>query len=77
MYLKKYATACLYILWQCFLQVVVRGADAWSIGELVHVLLIVASIRLMAVVVCGCGIAPEADLHLPDTEADKENNTKK
>lgn len=48
--------------------VVVKGTDAWSIGELVHGLVIMATFRSLAGIVFGCGIAPEADLALPDVD---------
>jgi sestrin len=48
--------------------VVVKGTDAWSIGELVHGLVIMATFRSLAGLVFGCGVAAEVDLALPDVE---------
>lgn len=48
--------------------VVVKGTDAWSIGELVHGLVIMATYRSLAGIVFGCGVAPEVDLPMPDME---------
>ncbi|KAL6069515.1 Sestrin-2, variant 2 [Balamuthia mandrillaris] len=46
---------------------VAKGADAWSIGELVHALVIMSTFRFMAGVVFGCGILPELDMNVEET----------
>jgi len=38
------------------------GKDAWSIGELVQVMIIFASFRMLAGLVYGLGVTPEIDL---------------
>jgi len=38
-----------------------RGADAWTVGELVHAIVISATFRALAGIVAGCGINYEAD----------------
>lgn len=39
----------------------IKGEDAWSVAELVHALVLMASFRALAGVVWGLGITPEVD----------------
>jgi len=55
------------------IEVMVKGTEAWSIGELVHGLVIMATFRALAGIVFGCGVAPELNLHLPDLEPSHES----
>jgi len=38
-----------------------KGEDSWSIGELVHAMLIICSFKALASVIFGCGVSPEID----------------
>jgi sestrin len=44
----------------------VKGADAWSIGQLVHAMVIMSTFRFAAGMVFGSGVAPELDLECPE-----------
>jgi sestrin len=51
----------------------IKGEDAWSVAELVHALVLMASFRALAGVVWGLGITPEVDyegLTAQDASAD-------
>jgi len=39
-----------------------RGEDAWSIGELVHAMVIICTLGGLSRIVFGCGVTPEVDL---------------
>jgi len=50
----------------------VKGTDAWSIGEVVHALVVMAITFSVAGIICGCGINPEID----QTTINNNNNNK-
>lgn len=51
----------------------VKGSDSWSMGELVHAMLVICTSNSLAGIVHGCGVAYEVDLaHLTVVSEDPE-----
>jgi len=55
----------------------VKGEDSWSIGELVHAILIICTFNALAGIVHGCGVRNEVDWDdidssLPETEEEEK-----
>jgi len=40
----------------------VKADDSWSIGELVHAMIIICTFKALSGIVYGCGVTPEVDL---------------
>jgi len=40
---------------------IVKGEDSWSIGELVHAMIIICTIKSLTGIIFGCGVTPETD----------------
>jgi len=61
--------------------VLVKGADAWSISELIHALIIIVNFTSMCSIVFAAGILPEIDIPLPNDsgniEITSDNNSKR
>jgi sestrin len=60
----------------------VKGEDSWSIGELVHAMIIICTIKSLAGIIFGCGVTPETDFSgfseeqtLEEEELHKESNS--
>jgi len=56
----------------------VKGEDSWSIGELVHAIIIITTMKSLTGIVFGCGVTPETDF--PDItieEGGKEEEEKR
>ena len=51
----------------------VKGEDSWSIGELVHAMIIICHIKSLSGIAFGCGVTPESDM--PDFQASDEQST--
>eukprot|EP01103_Thecamoeba_quadrilineata_P011699 TRINITY_DN2843_c0_g1_i1.p1 TRINITY_DN2843_c0_g1~~TRINITY_DN2843_c0_g1_i1.p1 ORF type:complete len:545 (-),score=95.04 TRINITY_DN2843_c0_g1_i1:32-1666(-) len=51
-----------WLLNKAHIATLVKGADAWSIGELMHAMLIIVTFTSLAGFVHGCGIIPEINL---------------
>lgn len=43
----------------CVLKKLLRGADSWSLSELVHAIVILAHFHALSSFVHGCGLTPE------------------
>jgi len=54
----------------------VKGEDSWSVGELVHAMLIICTIKSIVGLIFGCGVSPEIDFLENDepTSEDEEAN---
>jgi sestrin len=50
-----------WLLTKDHIALLVKGEDSWSIGELVHAILIICTFNALAGIVYGCGVTDEAD----------------
>lgn len=48
------------------MQPLVKGEDSWSIGELVHAIIIICTFKSLAGIVYGCGVTEEIDFSKND-----------
>lgn len=61
------------------IETLVKGTDSWSIGELVHAMIIIVTAKALASIALGCGVTPEVDfvdLEDWDLEAEDEDDNR-